>query len=1771
MTASNYYFSSSEGNDSRSALEARNSATPWKTLSKLNQLSNLLQPGDAILFKRGDIFEGSITINRSGSSTLPIVFSAYGTGSKPEISGFTALTNWNSIGNGIWETTVPSATSNINIVLVNGVAKAVGRYPNSTDHNKGYLNFESYNGKSSITDMQLSSNPNWTGGEVVIRKNRWVLDKNQILSHSGNTINYASQSGYEAANGYGYFIQNHPATLDIAGEWYHRSTDKKFGIYTGNVNPSILQVRVGIVATLVQVANNSNIVFNNLCFTGATTTAFDVKYAQNIQVTNCDIFFSGKNAIDAVEATNLIIENSNIQHSNNIAFKADNCTGTIFKNNKIKSTGVFPGMGDGDSGSYNGVMIGGDNNLVENNQIDSIGYVPLSFGGNNVIIKNNFISNYALIKDDGGGIYTWNNGGNAPVNSGRVVSGNIIINGKGAGEGTPEPGKLFAHGIYIDDNASHVEIINNTVADCAAYGLYIHNAHDITIKQNTIYNNGVQMVLEHDNIAADKPIYNIVATENIFLSKQSSQLVAEFKTKNNDIANFGTFNNNYYARPIDDNLVIKVLQQVNGVYSYNNMSLDTWKSLYGKDLQSKKSPQQIPAFTITNSGSNKFPNGIFNENINGLYAYAPANNSNASWSTGTLDGGSLKLSFSNVSGKADRASVIIGIGAVTKDKKYQLKFSMLGTGENKTLYSFLRQSAGSYSDLSERKGKTIMENRSELDFIFTATASESNASIVLDIEEQTVPLYFDNIQLIEVEGNVSNPDDYVRFFYNPTNTSKGFHLSIPGIDVKNNSYSETFSLGPFSSSVLLSMEAKLETPTSQCPSTGTISRDVWSNIPGDHLSSVNFQTPTTNSGELSNFESPINYAENFAERIRGYICPPSSGNYTFLVAGDDAVELYLSTNDNPVNKVKIASASSWTNYREWYKFPSQKSVQINLQAGTRYYVEALHKEGIYGDHLSVAWILPNGQLEAPISGSRLSPFSSSATGQTITFQPIESKTFNGSPFTIGATTSSGLPVSFRIVSGPATIAANTLTMTGVGIVVVEASQAGDTNFIAASSVTQSFEITSAANPTTCSATGNILREVWTNISGDNITNVNFQTAPANSSQLSSFENPIDYADNYGDRIRGYICPPSSGNYSFLVAGDDAVELYLSTNDDPANKVKIAYVPGWTNYREWYKFPSQKSVQIYLQAGSRYYVEALHKEGNYGDHLSVAWILPDGQLEAPISGSRLSPFNQVGIPQTIIFSPIPSKESNTAPFTVNATATSGLFTNFRVISGPAIISENVISVTGIGTVIVEAAQVGNAIYNAATPVTQTFEVTAPSNVPNCSATGTILREVWTNISASNLLDVPFQTTPNATNLISQLEGPKDVADNYATRIRGYICAPQSGSYTFWISGDDDSELWLSSDVTPGNKNKVAFLSGWTGYREWNKFSSQKSALISLEAGQKYYIEVLSRDGWGGDNVSVQWQLPNGITEAPISGQHLSPFTLPALTAAPGVHSGTGGISWEYWGNVTGTTASSIPLNTTPTGTKMLTNFATNHNMSDFFGERIRGYVCPPHTGYYVFYIASDDQGELWLSTDDGITNKKKIAYTNEWTNPGEYNKFFTQESEPIYLQSGQRYYIETLHNEGLGGDHLSVGWKLPNGVLERPILGSNLMPFDNATKVMATSISSDNSLVLNSLTQSEFPIIPSSLSERTTMEFTVFPNPVSNQATLEFTSFQSGEGILNLYDLQGRLILEIFKGNINSGVKNRKVLSTQNLENGTYIVRLMIGKNMLAKKVLIQKD
>ena len=163
--------------------------------------------------------------------------------------------------------------------------------------------------------------------------------------------------------------------------------------------------------------------------------------------------------------------------------------------------------------------------------------------------------------------------------------------------------------------------------------------------------------------------------------------------------------------------------------------------------------------------------------------------------------------------------------------------------------------------------------------------------------------------------------------------------------------------------------------------------------------------------------------------------------------------------------------------------------------------------------------------------------------------------------------------------------------------------------------------------------GYLYHEVWMNVPGSTVASAAsvISGRPPNDVRLiTSSEAPwfnIDgvtvLGDSYFERSRGYIIPDISGNHVFSISGDDQCELWLSTDDNPANATRIAHVATWTGYKNFTQNASQASSPIRLVAGNRYYVEILHKEGNGSDHCNVAWIRPGTSTHVVIPPANLA--------------------------------------------------------------------------------------------------------------------------------------------------------------------------------------------------------------------------------------------------------------------------------------------------------------------------------------------------------------------------------------------------------------------------------------------------------------------------------------------------------------------------------------------------------------------
>lgn len=171
------------------------------------------------------------------------------------------------------------------------------------------------------------------------------------------------------------------------------------------------------------------------------------------------------------------------------------------------------------------------------------------------------------------------------------------------------------------------------------------------------------------------------------------------------------------------------------------------------------------------------------------------------------------------------------------------------------------------------------------------------------------------------------------------------------------------------------------------------------------------------------------------------------------------------------------------------------------------------------------------------------------------------------------------------------------------------------------------------------------------------------------------------------------------------------------------------------------------------------------------------------------------------------------------------------------------------------------------------------------------------------------------------------------------------------------------------------------------------------------------------------------------------------TLAAHAASPPAN----GLLREVWEGIGGTDLGSLTNNpawpNNPTSTNYVTDFfEAPTDVLDNYGQRLHGYIVPPKTGNYTFWLASDDNGALFLSTDENPANIRLIASVPEWTSSREWGKYPQQQSAPIPLTAGRPYYVSALMKEGWGGDNLAVRWLMPDGTDQAPIVATNLIPY-----------------------------------------------------------------------------------------------------------------------------
>ena len=428
-------------------------------------------------------------------------------------------------------------------------------------------------------------------------------------------------------------------------------------------------------------------------------------------------------------------------------------------------------------------------------------------------------------------------------------------------------------------------------------------------------------------------------------------------------------------------------------------------------------------------------------------------------------------------------------------------------------------------------------------------------------------------------------------------------------------------------------------------------------------------------------------------------------------------------------------------------------------------------------------------------------------------------------------------------------------------------------------------------------------------------------------------------DNFVNRISGLFVAPATTNYVFFYSSDDDGDFFLSTDATALNKRIVCQETSWGNFDEWVSngggaaaLPNKRSDQyspdagntvpfkngIPLVAGQKYWIESVHHEGGGGDNCGATFKYvgePDPTNGEP---SRMTG-SLIGYGYTIPASLTVQVDAT------NATAIDGREASFTYVVADPLPDPLVYQWYKNGTAISNANykqytfSAATADNNAQFQCVVTLPASYNSSLSSTSAVATLTVNggsvTYTNglkvegfFGAGRVQVENGETGPANLIALSRNGAESTVNDginNYTRKMSGWYIPPADGSYVFFLSSDDDADLFLSTDASPSNKQLIAQENVWSNSREWissggaSELGQKRSDQwtngsgtapyptgIPLKGGTPYYIEAVSHQGGGGDNVGVLAQIagsPDPTNGAPpIPPEQLSLKTSVATT-------------------------------------------------------------------------------------------------------------------------------------------------------------------------------------------------------------------------------------------------------------------------------------------------
>lgn len=749
LTANGYsatYYFASNGDDTRTSLQAQDRTTPWRTIDKLTTIT--LAAGDSVLFRRGDLFRGGIVLKQSGTAAQPIAIGAYGTGSAPVIDGSVTITGWTAYQGPIWVADYPGdATKPVEQVFASGVPLKIARFPN-----EGYLKVDSVINQSSFISSGLAGTIDWSNANIHIKTERWSLDWRVVKSFDKATglVMFNQDANYLPKKGWGFFINGSLSALDQAGEWHYDSTGKKLYVRMPDGSaPAGIEASVVPYGFDAQGRNYSSI--DNLTF--AKHSRIGIRWnGSQVVIRNCTIEYAEGVGIDA-SLSDSRIENCLIKYSNQTGIDLSGANNTLSGDTLVGVAMMARlnrrGLGGGCC-SGRGLDFGGGGNTIAGCVLDSIGYIGIGFSGPDNLIEKNLVNHVCMTTDDGGGIYTWNDAFANPGAAGTIIRKNIVMNGIGAPEGGgPGAGSGWVHGIYMDDRTHDVRIDSNTSIN-NVLGIFLHNNRFNTVTGNICYGNrNSQIQIQRDAIVSEN-VYGNRVYGNVFFSTSDTQ---------NTIREERYTGNDSVLASLNDNLT--GVESPFGIECRNDDKL-SWKQSF------------IDALALRVNG-NKIKNGDFDSSSLAWGGW-PGQYVNLSVdSARSPDKRCLRIRYFGDPAQGTPVIQANGPYPIVAGKLYCLKFSAVENHAG-VITVIARIGHASYASVGLSKQIALDTSWQDFELFFDGSISDTACRVDFQLSKSDSLVWLDKVSLYEINDAGVSRALRSRCFYNASNAVQSFGL-----------------------------------------------------------------------------------------------------------------------------------------------------------------------------------------------------------------------------------------------------------------------------------------------------------------------------------------------------------------------------------------------------------------------------------------------------------------------------------------------------------------------------------------------------------------------------------------------------------------------------------------------------------------------------------------------------------------------------------------------------------------------------------------------------------------------------------------------------------------------------------------------------------------------------------------------------------------------------------------------------------------------------------